>query len=76
MIFRYCSPCPLSILFVISPVVLKLFLSISKTLINLTNKILVFLKPPDKEVRDILQAILSHDSLEIEFPFVNDNKKA
>jgi predicted oxidoreductase (fatty acid repression mutant protein) len=47
----------------------------SKTLINLTNKILVFLEPPDKEVWNILKSILSHDSLEIEFPFVNKNDR-
>ena len=47
----------------------------SKTLINLTNKILVFLEPPDKEVWNILKSILSHDSPQIEFPFVNKNER-
>lgn len=35
------------------------------------GKILVFLEPPKKDVWGILKTILSHDSLEIEFPFVN-----
>jgi hypothetical protein len=47
----------------------------SKTLIDLTGKILVFLEPPQKEVWDILKPILSHDSFEIEFPFVDKNER-
>jgi hypothetical protein len=47
----------------------------SKTLIDLTNKILVFLEPPDKELWNTLKSILSHDSLDIEFPFVNKNER-
>ncbi len=47
----------------------------SKTLIDLRGKILVFLEPPQKEVWEILKPILSHDSLEIEFPFVNQTDK-
>ncbi len=47
----------------------------SKTLIDLSNKTLVFLEPPSKDVWDVLKSILSHDSLEIEFPFVNKNEK-
>ena len=43
----------------------------AKTLIDLRGKILVFLEPPHKEVWDILKPILSHDSPEIEYPFVN-----
>ncbi len=47
----------------------------SKTLIDLTNKILVFLEPPNNEVWEILKPILSHESLDIDFPFVNKNEK-
>ena len=47
----------------------------SKYLIDLRGKILVFLEPPDKEVWAILKPILSHDSFEIEFPFVDKNER-
>ncbi|MGD1837602.1 MAG: hypothetical protein ACPKPY_06040, partial [Nitrososphaeraceae archaeon] len=47
----------------------------SKSLIDLTNMILVFLEPPHKEVWTILKPILSHDSYEIEYPFVNKNER-
>jgi hypothetical protein len=47
----------------------------AKTLIDLRGKILVFLEPPDKEVWNILKPILSHDSFEIEYPFVNQTDK-
>jgi hypothetical protein len=47
----------------------------AKTLIDLRAKILVFLEPPDKEVWAILKPILSHDSFEIEYPFVNQTDK-
>jgi hypothetical protein len=47
----------------------------AKTLIDLRGKILVFLEPPDKEVWTILKPILSHDSPEIEYPFVNQTDK-
>ena len=47
----------------------------AKTLIDLSGKILVFLEPPQKEVWDILKPILSHDSPEIEFPFVNQTDR-
>jgi hypothetical protein len=47
----------------------------AKTLIDLTGKILVFLEPPHKEVWAILKPILSHDSPEIEYPFVNKTDK-
>ncbi|HEX6645730.1 MAG TPA: hypothetical protein VF047_00970 [Nitrososphaeraceae archaeon] len=47
----------------------------AKTLIDLRGKILVFLEPPQKEVWDILKPILSHDSPEIEYPFVNQTDK-
>ena len=43
----------------------------AKTLIDLRGKILVFLEPPKMEVWEILKPILSHDSSEIEYPFVN-----
>jgi len=47
----------------------------AKTLIDLRGKILVFLEPPHKEVWEILKPILSHDSYEIEYPFVNQTDK-
>ena len=47
----------------------------AKTLIDVRGKILVFLEPPDKEVWTILKPILSHDSFEIEYPFVNQTDK-
>lgn len=47
----------------------------AKTLIDLRGKILVFLEPPQKEVWDSLKPILSHDSPEIEFPFVNQTDR-
>jgi hypothetical protein len=47
----------------------------AKTLIDLRGKILVFLEPPQKEVWEILKPILSHDSFEIEFPFVNQTDR-
>ncbi len=43
----------------------------SKTLIDLTGKILVFLEPPQFELWNLLKPILSHDKKEIEFPFVD-----
>ncbi len=48
----------------------------SKVIIDLSNKILVFLEPPHSETWDILKPILSHDSYEIEHPYVykTDNK--
>ena len=42
----------------------------SKMLIDISNKILVFLEPPHSETWDILKPILSHDTLEIEHPYV------
>jgi hypothetical protein len=43
----------------------------SRTLIELKDKILVFLEPPEHELWNLLKPILSHDSEEIEFPFVD-----
>lgn len=42
----------------------------SKVLIDLSGKVLVFLEPPHKETWDILKPILSHDTYEIEHPYV------
>ena len=42
----------------------------SKVLIDLSNKVLVFLEPPHSETWNILKPILSHDSFEIEHPYV------
>ena len=47
----------------------------AKTLIDLRGKILVFLEPPHRELWNILKPILSHDSKEIEFPFVDKTDK-
>ena len=43
----------------------------SKMVIDLSNKIFVFLEPPHPQTWEILKAILSHDSWEIEHPFVD-----
>src|SRR5919199_242166 len=43
----------------------------ARSLIDLRGKILVFLEPPQHELWDLLKPILSHDSEEIEFPFVD-----
>ena len=45
----------------------------SKALINLTDKILVFLEPPSTEMWGILNPILQPSLSEIEFPFENQN---
>jgi len=42
----------------------------SKVLIDLSNMILVFLEPPHSDTWNILKPILSHDTLEIEHPYV------
>lgn len=42
----------------------------SKVIIDLSNKIFVFLEPPHPETWEILKTILSHDSYEIEHPYV------
>lgn len=42
----------------------------SKVLIDLSNKVLVFLEPSHPETWDILKPILSHDAPEIEHPYV------
>lgn len=42
----------------------------SKVLIDLSNMILIFLEPPHLETWAILKPILSHDTLEIEHPYV------
>ena len=42
----------------------------SKVIIDLSNKIFVFLEPPHPETWEILKTILSHDSFEIEHPYV------
>jgi hypothetical protein len=47
----------------------------AKTLIDLRGKILIFLEPPQQQVWEILKPILSHDSEEIEYPFVNKTDK-
>ena len=39
-------------------------------LIDISNKVLVFLEPPHSETWDILKPILSHDTFEIEHPYV------
>jgi hypothetical protein len=41
------------------------------TLIDLSNKILLFLEPPHRELWSLIKPILSHDDREIEFPYVD-----
>jgi hypothetical protein len=41
------------------------------TLIDLRNKILLFLEPPHRELWSLIKPILSHDDREIEFPYVD-----
>lgn len=47
----------------------------ARTLIDLRGKILVFLKPLQHELWNLLKPILSHDSEEIEFPFVDKTER-
>ena len=47
----------------------------SRTLIELSGIILLFLEPPDRELLNLLKPILSHDKPEIEFPYVEKNSK-
>jgi hypothetical protein len=41
------------------------------TLIDLSNKILLFLEPPHYELWNLIKPILSHDDKEIEYPYVD-----
>ena len=50
---------------------LQQLLDNSKIVIDLSNKIFVFLEPPHPQTWEILKAILSHDAWEIEHPFVD-----
>jgi hypothetical protein len=43
----------------------------AKSLIDLSGKTLVFLEPPQRELWNITKPMLSHDSWEIEFPYVD-----
>jgi hypothetical protein len=47
----------------------------ARTIIQLRGKILVFLEPPECELWNLLKPILSHDSDEIEFPFVDKTER-
>jgi hypothetical protein len=47
----------------------------SKILIDLRGKTLVFLEPPQRELWNLLKPILSHDTEEIEYPYVDRNDK-
>jgi hypothetical protein len=47
----------------------------ARTLIDLGDKILVFLEPPQHDLWNLLKPILSHDSKEIEFPFVDKTER-
>jgi hypothetical protein len=47
----------------------------ARTLIDLRDKILVFLEPPHHDLWNLLKPILSHDSKEIEFPFVDKTER-
>ncbi|MDN5867132.1 MAG: bifunctional DNA primase/polymerase, partial [Candidatus Nitrosocosmicus sp.] len=53
---------------------LEIIINNSKVLIDLTNKVLVFLEPPHQETWDILKPVLSHDTLYIEHPYVYQTK--
>lgn len=46
----------------------------SKELIDLTNKVLVFLEPPHQDTWNILKPVLSHDTFYIEHPYVYQTK--
>jgi hypothetical protein len=43
----------------------------SKTVIDLSHRIIIFLEPPDPELWEIIKPILSHDTKEIDYPFVD-----
>ena len=45
----------------------------SMILIDLSGKTLVFLEPPQRELWNLLKPILSHDTEEIEYPYVDRN---
>jgi hypothetical protein len=47
----------------------------SKRLINLSGRILLFLEPPHPDLWDKIKPILSHDTYEIEFPYVDKNDR-
>jgi hypothetical protein len=47
----------------------------ARNLIELTGKILIFLEPPEHELWNLLKPILSHDSEEIDFPFVDKTER-
>jgi hypothetical protein len=47
----------------------------SRYIIDLRGKILIFLEPPHPDVWNILKPILSHDSWEIEHPYVDTDLK-
>jgi hypothetical protein len=54
---------------------LRILFENSKTLIELTGKVIVFLEPPHSEVWNLLKPILSHDAAEIEYPYVDKNER-
>jgi len=47
----------------------------SKRLIDLNGRIILFLEPPHPELWDKIKPILSHDKLEIEFPYVDKSDR-
>ena len=47
----------------------------ARSLIELSGKTLVFLEPPQHDLWNLLKPILSHDSEEIEFPFVDKTER-
>jgi hypothetical protein len=47
----------------------------ARNLIELRGKILIFLEPPEHELWNLLKPILSHDSEEIDFPFVDKTER-
>lgn len=50
---------------------LDLLLKDATKLINLQGKILIFLEPPQHELWSLLKPILSHDEVEISYPYVD-----
>jgi hypothetical protein len=47
----------------------------ARTLVDLGDKTLVFLEPPQHDLWNLLKPILSHDSKEIEFPYVDKTER-
>jgi hypothetical protein len=55
---------------------LNTLLDDASTLINLQGKIILFLEPPGKGVLNLIKPILSHDKLEISYPYTAKNENS